>query len=145
MRAPYQILAIPYRLDQQPMYCVLHRSDFDMWQFVAGGGEDGETQMETAIREISEEIGVRNAVVTRLTSMTYIPVDIIHESLRGHWAKDIYVLPEYHFAVECSDITLSSEHTEYVWLTYEEACAKLTFDSNRTALYELNCRLTAEK
>lgn len=29
-----------------------------------------------------------------------------------------------------------------VWLYYEDAKRKLTFDSNRTALYELNCRLT---
>lgn len=39
------------------------------------------------------------------------------------------------------NIELSHEHTESVWLTYEETNNKLKWDSNRTALYELNCRL----
>jgi len=32
MRAPFQILAIPYKyIDGILMFCVLHRSDFDQW------------------------------------------------------------------------------------------------------------------
>ena len=47
---------------------------------------------------------------------------------------------------ECrKDIELSHEHTECVWLTYEETNNKLKWDSNRTALYELNCRLMEAK
>lgn len=55
------------------------------------------------------------------------------------------VIPEHSFGFECKEeIVLSYEHTECVWLTYEDALKKLKWDSNRTALYELNCRLTAE-
>ena len=145
MRAPYQILAIPFRLGKQITYCVLHRSDCDQWQFVAGGGEDGESHIETAIREISEEVGVRNAIVTKLTSSAYIPVNVIGESLRTHWSQDIYVIPEYHFAFECKDeVLLSHEHDDYRWLTYDEAVKILHWDSNRTALYEINQRLLAK-
>lgn len=33
MRAPFQILAIPYRIaDGTPMYCVFHRADHDQWR-----------------------------------------------------------------------------------------------------------------
>lgn len=39
MRAPFQILAIPFRKDKSFQYAVMHRSDCDQWQFVAGGGE----------------------------------------------------------------------------------------------------------
>ena len=43
---------------------------------------------------------------------------------------------------ECgSKIVLSSEHNGFEWLTYDEAITRLTWDSNKTALYELNCRL----
>lgn len=56
MRAPVQILAIPYKIiDGLPLYCVFHRSDFDQWQFIAGGGEADETSFQTAIPEIYEE------------------------------------------------------------------------------------------
>ena len=49
------------------------------------------------------------------------------------------------FAFECKDgIELSHEHTECVWLSYEEAQTRLKWDSNRTALYELNCCLLTD-
>lgn len=145
MRAPFQILAIPYRRGEQMQFLVLHRADYDQWQFVAGGGEDTETPMEAAVREISEEIGAKADHITKLVSMAYVPANIISERHRRHWAEDLYVLPEYHFAFECiSDIKLSEEHLVYEWLSYDDAMSRLTWDSNKTALYELHCRLAAE-
>ena len=56
------------------------------------------------------------------------------------------MIPEYAFGFSCSDaVLLSHEHLECVWLSYDEAKAKLKWDSNRTALYELNCRLISKK
>ena len=43
--------------------------------------------------------------------------------------------------VKDKKLVLSSEHTEIKWLKYEDAVAILKFDSNKTALYELNERL----
>jgi len=143
MRAPFQILAIPYRIvDGTPMYCVFHRADHDQWQFIAGGGEDNETPLAAAKREIFEEGGVHSTQWLGLKSLSYIPVTIISEMRRKHWDSGIYVIPEYTFGFECQDdVRLSLEHTDCVWLTYDEANQKLKWDSNRTALYELNCRL----
>lgn len=145
MRAPFQILAIPYKIENNlPLYCVFHRSDFDQWQFISGGGEDNETPIQAAKREIFEESGINAENVTKLTSMCYIPADIFKKHYLCSWPEDTYVIPEYTFAFSCEDdIKLSHEHTEYIWLTYEEAKKKLKWDSNRTALYELNCRLNA--
>ena len=44
-RAPFQVLVIPYRYctDGSLEYCLLKRTDMGIWQFVAGGGETGET------------------------------------------------------------------------------------------------------
>ena len=143
MRAPFQILAIPYRVvEGTPNYCVFHRSDHDQWQFIAGGGEDQEKPAEAAVREISEESGVFDAKVIPLTSMCYIRSDIFPKRHLYGWPEDMYVLPEYAFGFECEEeIKLSHEHTECVWLPFEEAYEKLKWDSNRTALYELHCRL----
>ncbi len=142
MRAPFQILAIPYKKEKELLYCVLHRADSDQWQFIAGGGEDSETPKEAAVREVFEEAGIENADVMELVSRAYVPANVIKECHRKYWPKDTYVLPEYHFAFCCdTEIMVSKEHTEYVWIGYEEAMKKLTWDSNRTALYELNCRL----
>ena len=143
MRAPFQILAIPYRLENgDPRFCVLHRADFDQWQFIAGGGEDAETPMEAAKREIFEEGGIAVHEITALISMCHIPVSIFPKRHLYGWPSDLYVVPEYAFAFACpEEIRLSHEHTECVWLTYDEASGKLKWDSNRTALYELYCRL----
>ena len=145
MRAPFQILAIPYRRRGDFQFCVLHRADMDQWQFVAGGGEDDETPLEAAIREIREETGVTSQSVLPLTSMAFVPAIVIAEKHRKLWPRDTFVLPEYAFGFACDgDICLSSEHVGFAWLSYDEALERLTWDSNRTALYELNCRLRAK-
>jgi len=144
MRAAFQILAVPYRIiENSPLYCVLRRIDLDWWQFIAGGGEDGETPLEAAKREVFEEGGVKSSRWIKLKSLSYIPASmIIPEKYRQHWGKQAYVIPEYTFGFECQEnIKLSHEHTEYVWLNYDEATKYLKWDSNRTALYELDCRL----
>jgi dATP pyrophosphohydrolase len=143
MRAAFQILSIPYRIiDDIPKYCVFHRADHDQWQFIAGGGEDNETPIQAAKREIFEEAGVQTSKLTELKSLAYIPVIIISEKHRQYWNKETYVIPEYAFGFECKeDIRLSNEHIECAWLTYDEAYKKLKWDSNRTALFELNCRI----
>ena len=128
--------------DGEPLYCVFHRSDLDQWQFIAGGGEDGETPTEAAKREALEESGVQSHQWVELKSLSYLPVTIIAESARGHWDRDLYVIPEYTFGFVCQqEMKLSLEHTQCLWLTYEEAMARLQWDSNRAALYELNCRI----
>ena len=144
MRAPFQILALPYRMNgEEPLYCIFRRADFDQWQFISGGGEDTETPMEAAIREILEEGSILVCEITALTSLAYIPSLVFPKRHLYGWPDDTFVVPEYAFAFACTDeIHLSHEHTEYAWLPYEAACEKLRWDSNRTALYELHCRLT---
>jgi dATP pyrophosphohydrolase len=62
------------------------------------------------------------------------------------WGKDVYVIPEYTFGVkpDSKDINLSVEHTEYRWVSYEDAVAMLQWDSNKNALWELNARITGK-
>ena len=143
MRAPFQILAIPFkRVDGDLKYCVFHRADHDQWQFLSGGGEDEETPEEAAKREISEESGLSTAELIPLRSMCFIPTEIFPKRYLENWSSDTYVIPEFAFAFECRDaIRLSQEHLECAWLSCEEAKARLKWDSNRTALYELDCRL----
>lgn len=143
MRAPFQILAIPYRITKNGIeYCVLHRADHDQWQFVAGGGEDDETPLNAARREIFEESGITVGDIISLDSICSIPIDIFPQRYLYNWPSEMYVVPEYSFGFECNEeMILSDEHTECKWLNYENAYSKLKWDSNRTALYELNCRL----
>ena len=143
MRAPFQILAIPYRMaDGVPQYAIFHRADHDQWQFVAGGGEYGETPPDAARREILEECGVRADDIMALRSVACVPNTCFAACHRARWERDAYVIPEYSFGFECAqEITLSREHTECRWVNYGQARSLLQWDSNKTALYELDCRL----
>ena len=47
--------------------------------------------------------------------------------------------------VKNETIRLSHEHTKMEWLSYEDAKARLKWDSNRNALWELNWKLLNNK
>lgn len=86
MRAPFQVLAIPYRKGTTMQFCILHRSDHDKRQFVAGGGEDAEKPIDAAIRGkmvvshlIREKIGRGAAHVSR--SSPYLELSISRQPL----------------------------------------------------------------
>ena len=80
-----------------PIYYVLHRSDYDQWQFIAGGGEDKEDPKDAAIREIKEDGGVAVDHIISLKSMCHIPVEIFPRRHLFGWPDDMYVTPEYSF------------------------------------------------
>ena len=145
MRAPFQILAVPYRFIENELYfCVFRRADSDVWQFIAGGGEDNEKPIQAALREIKEETGVTAEKLTELKSVAFVPAEVVAENMRTHWNKNIFVIPEYSFAFECNaDPTISCEHSEYQWLPYNDARKLLKWDSNKVAMYEIMCRLNS--
>jgi dihydroneopterin triphosphate diphosphatase len=143
MRAPFQVLVIPFRYTSGGLqFAVLKRSDAGWWQFVAGGGEDGESALQAAQRETREEIGLTDdGRILQLDSLAAVPKNAFAASTA--WGSDIYVIPEYCFAIDTGDraLALSDEHTELCWASYEQAWRLLKWDSNRTALWELNERL----
>ncbi len=144
MRAPYQTLTILYKEEHDKIfYAIFYRITHPIWQFISGGGEEGESIFETVIREISEETSIKidKKQILKLDSKSSIPVVNITGDYT--WGKDVYVVPEYTFAVYVKDlnIKLSNEHKEFKWVTYKEAMEKLKYDSNKTALWELNERL----
>ncbi len=142
-RAPFQVLVLPYRKTAAALeFAVFRRSDYVCWQGIAGGSEDDETPLEAAKREASEEAGILDVCeFTPLQASCTVPVKFFQEG--GAWDPALYVIPEHSFGADCTDQTLalSSEHDAVEWLPYTEASARFTYDSNRTALWELNQRL----
>ena len=143
-RAQFQVLIIPYRIgnDGTAEYAVTKRSDVDAWQFLSGGGEDHETPIQAARREANEEGSIPGDLeFLQLDSVASIPVH--NFSAHKEWSEDLYVIPEYSFCVDLGarDLSLSHEHAENRWLPYNEAEQLLTWDSNRTALWEVHQRI----
>lgn len=145
MRAPMQVLVLPYTIqDRMPLFCILKRADNQSWQFVAGGGEDNETPKQAASRELFEEIGIDTKPdLYQLKFMTYVPANCFAECHRKNWGNETIILPEYSFAVriDTNNVILSTEHTEFRWVSFDEAQSSLHWQSNGVALYELNERI----
>lgn len=143
MRKPKQVLVFLYRKNEKNEYeyCIFYRKKMQIWQAISGGVEDSETLIETVKREVLEETNIEANNIFKLSSVSSIPV--VNVTGKFTWGNDVYVVTEYSFGVftENSDIKLSSEHKQYEWFKYDDAYEKLEFDSNKTALWELNQRL----
>ena len=144
-RAPFQVLVHPCRHDgEQWLFAVFHRTDSDVWQGIAGGGEAYETPAQAAAREAAEEAGI-------VVGTPLIPLDTT-ASIRADcfptadWGDDVYVIREHSYGtiVDREQLTLSDEHREIAWLDADAAIERLTFDSNKTAIWELHARLTRD-
>ena len=59
-RRKYQVLVIPYFIKGDKIqFCLFRRRDMNIWQFIAGGGEDEDSSIiESAKRESYEEAGI---------------------------------------------------------------------------------------
>ena len=141
-RAPYNVLVIPYRrVANAYEFAVFQRTDGSMWQFIAGGGEGDEDPVSAALREAWEEAGIAATLEwTALDSRASIPRTAFPDA---DWPSDVYVVPELCFAVDVGavELRLSAEHGQFAWLNHAAARDRLTWDSNRVALWELTERL----
>lgn len=144
MRAPMQALIIPFAVTADGLRVgVMRRSDMDAWQFISGGAEDDETPEQAARRECLEEANLPpDAPLYALDSRASLPANIYRRDY-ARWGERCFVVPEYAFAIEADPaaIVLSDEHTAIEWLDEASAAARLTYDSNRTALWELAERI----
>lgn len=144
-RANFQVLVLPYVIENNKVkYCIFKRSDYNIYQFISGGGEDYETPIQAAKREAFEEgkIGNNNKFY-KLDTLCSVPSDCFNNHIKL-WGEECFVVREYCFAVNLNNvdiITISDEHTEYLWLDYEQAYDKLRYDSNKVALNELHNRI----
>ena len=142
----YQILVFPFRESDSGdfEYAIFKRIRSGMWQAISGGGKDGESFIEAAKRECNEEAGIpESARYYRLETVNSVPIHYFSEPT----PEGKYVIDENCFAVDCRgiELTLSDEHSEFGWVDYNTAQKLLHWDSNKTALWELNQRLIDKK
>ncbi len=89
---PIQVLVIPFRMGSEPEFAVFHRSDEEMWQFIAGGVEDREDAMRAARREAEEEASIPSDLpFVRLDSVASVPRTAFEET--EHWPENLLLYP----------------------------------------------------
>ena len=118
------------------------------FDYARGHLEAGETKKEAALREVREETGIREVQFFDKefhTKFFYVAKGGERER-RIPDGKGVIIFKEvfmYPGKVANKDIRLSHEHTEYVWLPYQEALAKVTFENAQRVLAETEAYLSS--
>lgn len=119
--------AVVYSKNSEINFLLL-RYEAGHWDFVKGNVEKGETEQQTAVRELREETGISDARF----------VDGFKERISYYYKrKGATVYKEVvFFLMEAAgrDVKLSFEHIDYAWVTYDGAMEKLTFKNAKDVL-----------
>ena len=99
------------------------------WGFPKGHVEDSDSSLrETALRELKEETGISDAKIigtwSQTTQYTYSRRGSKREK-RVHW---------FPAKTKTFDVTLSHEHTDYMWVEVSEAIDWITFAEEKVIL-----------
>ena len=116
----------PGRL-RKPRQFLLVKSPRGDWNFVKGHREKDETDYQTLKREIQEETGI-----SRFVLLNYLG-DINYTFLKKNIEIE-KVVKFYHVSAFNSQIVISQEHVDYIWLGYEQAKELLTFWQSKDIL-----------
>jgi dihydroneopterin triphosphate diphosphatase len=140
MNVRLKVLVFPFIRDRNGdiEYAIFKKIDAgpalkgDYWQSIAGGVEKGESASDAGRREAWEEGGVPpdSGFISLAFSSSYRVGDM--------------TVQQSAFGVELHSrhIRLSEEHSEFRWVSRDEALALFKFDDYREALKELDARLT---
>jgi len=98
------------------------------WDFPKGHVEKGEDELQTALRELKEETGIDNIKIVD---------DFNHHISYTFFRDNETILKEVLFFLGITNhekVSISSEHQNFVWLQYESAYERLTYDNAKKTL-----------
>ena len=100
-----------------------------IWQGVAGKIEKGEKSWETAKRELQEETGLKPNKMF-----------IVDHVSKFYEQKDdrINLVPVFGIEVNTREVVLSDEHSEFKWVTINEALDLLVWTGQKQAIKIVN-------
>ena len=98
------------------------------WDFPKGNIEKGELPLDTVRREVSEETGINNIRIFPSFKQKIVyyyrrNAGLVHKEVIYFLARTLTL-----------DVTLSHEHTNYLWLDLEKALNKVTYRNSKSTL-----------
>lgn len=123
--------AILFTRDSGERRYVLIRNIGGFYGFPKGHMETGETEKETALREIYEEVGIRPQLISGFREVDEHPIP----NAPGVIKQVVYFLGEY----SCQEIRYQKEELMGAYLLpFDEAFARLQFDGIREIFLKAN-------
>lgn len=139
VKRPESVLVVLYNQDNNVL--VLQRMDDPtFYQSVTGSMEENESPIQTALREVYEEVGIHlnlgHGKNNILADCRLVNQYCIREDWRHRYEKGVTKNFEYVFCAQidkAADIKLS-EHLSYQWMTKPLAIEKVWSKSNKYAI-----------
>lgn len=103
---------------------LVHRPAYDDWSFPKGKLNDGESELDAALREVEEEIGVRCEVGREIGSISYTDGRGRPKTVR-YWEMRV---------AGGGIMAPANEVDDARWVPLETAAAMLTYDHDRSLL-----------
>ena len=118
-----------YQGDTRTEFLIIHQTN-DIWGFPKGGEEAGESEVDTARRELAEETNITDVEFLANTKI-YERYDAIYPDGQSYHKEVAYFVG----IVSNQAVTLQEEEVQdYAWLPYEEALERLTFENTQKVL-----------
>jgi 8-oxo-dGTP pyrophosphatase MutT (NUDIX family) len=117
------------------------------WGFAKGHVEQGETEVQTARREIFEETGLKDLKI--LPGFKELEKYFFRKNygLEGEARKTapwVFKLVVFFIAeTETKEIKISDEHAAFLWLPFAEALKRTTFKDSKKLLARANSFITS--
>ena len=125
-----------FRKENSKNLFLLLRYPSGHWDFVKGKMEKDESTHETAVRETKEETGIED--VSFLENFEeWIDYNFQYQGELVQ-KKVVFFLAE----TKTKEIEISHEHLDYIWMDYNAAMEKTTFDNAKTVLTRAQTLLT---
>lgn len=118
--------AIVFRqAEKEPLFLIIRHANGNHWAFPKGHVEEGESESQTALREIEEETGLKVFLDTGFReTTTYSP-------------KEGVVKEVVYFIAKTEENSIQQqveEVTDFQWLPYSQALETLTFANDQVIL-----------
>ena len=98
------------------------------WDFPKGGRERGESEVETVLREVGEETGLKDV---RLISGFRRVIEYFYRRNGANVHKEVTYLLARSAGGE---VKISKEHQGFAWYSYDAAMKRASYDNSRRIL-----------
>jgi bis(5'-nucleosidyl)-tetraphosphatase len=120
--------AVIFRENANEIFFLLLNYPSEHWDFVKGKIEKNESPEKTTIRETKEETGISdlefvNGFEEKIEYNFQYDNNLIHKQV-------VFFLAQ----TKTKNVNLSHEHLDYIWLDYENAVKKITYENSRNVL-----------